>query len=166
MVAGSASGVHWKQFIADCNATLLPLGGRMWNWVRSPIRNPISPQSPRLPLHKEKLRILTKLRKVERNAKEKLVFLLISETKDLWNTLYLQVKELPHKVKKLRNNEWKAKFTSLFFASLQKGSCLCCCPVLVQYMSSTCPVFVQWITGHVLHIYCTSTAQDSKQIPC
>ena len=45
------------------------------------------------------------LRKVERNAKEKLVFLLISETKDLCNTLYLQVKELPHKVKKLRNNE-------------------------------------------------------------
>ena len=58
-----------------------------------------------------------KLRKVERNAKEKLVFLLISETKDLCNTLYLQVKELPHKVKKLRKVERKAKFTSLVFAS-------------------------------------------------
>ena len=57
------------------------------------------------------------LRKVERNAKEKLVFLLISETKDLCNTLYLQVKELPHKVKKLRKVERNAKFTSLFFAS-------------------------------------------------
>ena len=40
------------------------------------------------------------------------------------------------------------------------------CPVYVQYMSSICPVFVQLNTGHVLHNYCTSTAQDSKQIPC
>ena len=48
---------------------------RMWNWVRLPIRNPVFPQSPRLPLYKEKLRILTKLRKNERNAKGKLVFL-------------------------------------------------------------------------------------------
>ncbi len=66
----------------------------------------------------------------------------------------------------LRKVERNAKFTSLFFASLQEGSCLCCCPVLVQYMSSTCPVFVQWTTEYVLHKYCTSTAQDSKQIPC
>ena len=40
------------------------------------------------------------------------------------------------------------------------------CTVFVQYLSSICPVFVQWFTGHVLHNYCTSTAQDSKQIPC
>ena len=51
------------QFIADCNATLLPLGGRMWNWVRLPIRNPDFHQSPRLPLYKEKLRNLVKLQK-------------------------------------------------------------------------------------------------------
>ena len=60
---GSASGVLWMQSIADCNATLLPLGGRMWNWVLLPIRNPDFPQSPRLPLYKEKLRNLAKLRK-------------------------------------------------------------------------------------------------------
>ena len=35
----------------------------MWNWVRSPIRNPVFPQIPRLPLYKEKLRILPKLNK-------------------------------------------------------------------------------------------------------
>ena len=78
---GSPSGVHWKQFIADCNATLLPLGGRMWNWVRLPIRNPVFPQSPRQPLYKEKLRILPKLRKNERNAKGKFTFLFIFEQK-------------------------------------------------------------------------------------
>ena len=89
-----------------------------------------------------------KLRKVERNAKEKLVFLLISETKDLWNTLYLQVKEL-------RGPRPQCYVKSLVFASLQEGSCLCCCPV-----------FVQCTTEYVLHKYCTSTAQDSKQIPC
>ena len=37
---------------------------RMWNWVRSPIRNPVFPQSPRLPLYKEKLRNLAKLQKI------------------------------------------------------------------------------------------------------
>ena len=36
---------------------------KMWNWVRSPIRNPVFPQSPRQLLYKEKLRILTKLQK-------------------------------------------------------------------------------------------------------
>ena len=35
----------------------------MWNWERSPNRNPIFFQFPRLPLYKEKPRILTKLRK-------------------------------------------------------------------------------------------------------
>jgi hypothetical protein len=75
MVAGSASGVHWKQFIAECEATLLPLGGRMWNWERLPNRNPIFLQSPRLPLYKEKLRILTKLRKVESKTKRFSFFL-------------------------------------------------------------------------------------------
>ena len=48
---------------------------RMWNWVRLPIRNPIFPQSPRLPLYKEKLRILTKLRKNESKTKEFILFL-------------------------------------------------------------------------------------------
>ena len=37
---------------------------RMRNWVRSPIRNPVFLQSPRLPLDKERMRNLTKLRKV------------------------------------------------------------------------------------------------------
>ena len=63
------------------NATLLPLGGRTWNWVRSPIRNPVFPQFPRLPLFKEIQQILTKLRKVERKTKK--LFLFFAETKDL-----------------------------------------------------------------------------------
>ena len=46
---------------------------------RSLIRNPQNPQSLKLPLYKEILRILAKLRKNERNAKEKLAFLFISE---------------------------------------------------------------------------------------
>ena len=50
---------------------------RMWNWVRSPIRNPVFPQFPRLPLYKEIQQFLTKLRKNERNAKEKPDFLFI-----------------------------------------------------------------------------------------
>jgi len=41
---------------------------------RSPIRNPIFLQSPKLPVYKEKLRILAKLRKNESNAKEKFIF--------------------------------------------------------------------------------------------
>ena len=39
---------------------------------RSLIRNPENPQSHKLPLYKEILRILAKLRKNERNAKGKL----------------------------------------------------------------------------------------------
>jgi hypothetical protein len=42
---------------------------------RSLIRNPQNPQSLKLPLYKEILQILPKLQKVERKAKEKLVFL-------------------------------------------------------------------------------------------
>jgi len=41
-----------------------------------PIRNPVFHQSPRLPLYKEKLRILTKLQKVESNTKHIYLFLL------------------------------------------------------------------------------------------
>jgi len=64
---GSSSGVlrqakrqsrtHW----AICSRT--------WNWVRSPIRNPLFPQFPRLPLFKEILKILTKLRKKYKNTR-------------------------------------------------------------------------------------------------
>ena len=42
---------------------------------RSLIRNPQNPKSPELPLYKEILRILTKLRKNVRNEKEKDIFL-------------------------------------------------------------------------------------------
>ena len=42
---------------------------RMWNWVRLPIRNPIFLQFPQLPLDKERMRILTKLRKIEGRTK-------------------------------------------------------------------------------------------------
>ena len=45
--------------------------------------------------------------------------------------------------------------TSLVFASLQEGSCLYCCPVLVQYLSSICPVIYWTCTAQLLHIYCT-----------
>ena len=45
--------------------SLNAIHSRMWNWVQSPIRNPVFPQFPRLPLYKEKLRILPKLRKKE-----------------------------------------------------------------------------------------------------
>ena len=48
--------------------------------------------------------------------------------------------------------------TSLVFASLQEGSCLYCCPVLVQYLSSICPVFVQYVSSDLLDTYCTNTA--------
>ena len=46
----------------------------MWNWVRLPIRKPDFHQSPRLPLYKEKLRILTKLRKNESRTKQTRLF--------------------------------------------------------------------------------------------
>ena len=78
---------------------------RMWNWVWLPIRNPVFLQSSRLPLYKEKLRILTKLRKNERNAKGKLAFLCISECKGT------------SAEPKLRKNERNAKGIHLFFAS-------------------------------------------------
>ena len=43
---------------------------------RSLIRNPENPQSPKLPLYKEKLRNLSKLRKVEHKTKETRFFFL------------------------------------------------------------------------------------------
>ena len=57
-------GCSFKQFIADCNATLLPLGGRTRRLERSLIRSPQNSQSPKLPLYKEILQILPKLQKV------------------------------------------------------------------------------------------------------
>ena len=54
--------------------SLKAIHSRMWNWVRLPIRNPDFPQIPRLPLSKEKLRIRTKLRKVEGKTKEFILF--------------------------------------------------------------------------------------------
>jgi hypothetical protein len=41
---------------------------------RSLIRNPENPQSPKLPLYKENLQILPKLRKVESRTKEFILF--------------------------------------------------------------------------------------------
>ena len=46
-------------------------------------KNPQSPQSPKLPLYKEILQFLPKLRISERNTKEKLAFLFIPEREEL-----------------------------------------------------------------------------------
>ncbi len=67
---GTSSGVHWKQFIAECGIerSALPLATN-GTQERLPIRNPDFPQSPRQPLYKEKLRNLPKLRKIESRTK-------------------------------------------------------------------------------------------------
>ena len=61
-----------KRLVAHRRVFFDAVYSRMWNWVRSPIRNPVFPQSSRLPLYKEILRFLTKLRKIvgisKRNA--------------------------------------------------------------------------------------------------
>ena len=70
------------QFIAErgIERSALPLATN-GTQERSPIRNPVFPQSSKLPLYKEILRILTKLRKVERNTKQIAdLFLLSSES--------------------------------------------------------------------------------------
>ena len=72
---------------------------RMWNWVRLPNRNPVFFQFPRLPLYKEKLRIPTKLRKNERNAKGKFTFLFIFECRV--SSAKPKLRKVEHKTKKL-----------------------------------------------------------------
>ena len=63
-------------FIAECGIerSALPLATN-GTQERLPNRNPIFFQFPRLPLYKEILRILTKLRKVESKTKEFILFL-------------------------------------------------------------------------------------------
>ena len=75
MAACSALGVHWKQFIAECGIerSALPLATN-GTQERLPNRNPIFPQSPRLPLYKEILRIFAKLRKNERKSKRNIIY--------------------------------------------------------------------------------------------
>ena len=66
---------YWNGWWLSIGCSLNAFHSRMWNWVRLPIRNPVFPQTPRLPLDKEKLRIPTKLRKNERRTKEIISFL-------------------------------------------------------------------------------------------
>ena len=54
-----------KRLVAHHRVFFDAFHSRMWNRVRLPFRNPDFPQSPRLPLYKEKLRNLAKLRKNE-----------------------------------------------------------------------------------------------------
>jgi len=79
---------------------------------RSLIRNPQNSQSPELPLYKEILQILAKLRKNERNAKGKLVFLFISEC------MVSSAKPKIHKVTR------QTKEIIVFFAEFPKISCI------------------------------------------
>jgi len=67
------------QIIAEQRIEYGLLSGRGFAACQS--KNPQNPQSPELPLYKEKLRILPKLRISEQNAKGKLVFLFIFERK-------------------------------------------------------------------------------------
>ena len=53
-----------KRLVAHRRVFFDAVYSRMRNWVRLPIRNLDFPQSPRLPLDKEKLRILAKLLKI------------------------------------------------------------------------------------------------------
>ena len=64
-------------------------------------KNPEISQSPRLPLYKEKLRILTKLRKNEGNAKGKQAFLFISECNGLETCFAWLVQEVRGEASKL-----------------------------------------------------------------
>ena len=48
----------WWLFIG---CSLIAIYSRTWNWVRSPIRNPLFLQFPRLPIFKEIQQIFTKL---------------------------------------------------------------------------------------------------------
>ena len=66
-----------KWLLAQHQVFIDAVYSRMRNWVRLPIRNPVFPQSPRQPLYKEKLRILTKLRKICEVAKALGFFLFI-----------------------------------------------------------------------------------------
>ena len=69
---------------------------RMWNWVRLPIRNPDFPQSPKLSLYKEKLRILAKLLKNEGRTKQTRLFFLPSAwTRNLFRLACLRTSAMP-----------------------------------------------------------------------
>ena len=52
-----------KRLVAQHRVFFDAFHSKMWNWVRLPIRNPVFPQSPRLPLYKEKQEIFPKLLK-------------------------------------------------------------------------------------------------------
>ncbi|MCR4918478.1 MAG: hypothetical protein K5928_01495 [Prevotella sp.] len=76
MVA-SGKAEHIEQFVAErgIERSALPLATN-GTQERSPNRNLVFPQIPKLPLFKEILRILTKLRKVERRTKQACLFFL------------------------------------------------------------------------------------------
>jgi len=81
----------WHIFGCSLNA----IYSRMWNWVRSPIRNPVFPQFPRLPLFKEILQILTKILKSFGNIRIMLRFLHIPfYTNNSPSTILLFIRDL------------------------------------------------------------------------
>ena len=63
-----------KRLVARHRVFFDAIHSRIRRLERSLIRNPQNPQSPKLPLYKEILRILPKLRKIESKTKENAVF--------------------------------------------------------------------------------------------